>query len=200
MASLQVELGRIVPADPSVEQIRLLDLIVEAHQKAARENANGSTQAFLMAVQGSGSLRQGIVAAMMTMGLKHAPIAQARWVYEHATEQWLASEVKAGRKIAGFGSTFHRDQMDPAFQEVSAYLSAHFTDQFSRLASLVFWVRSATNRKLYPNAGMFTAVASVILKIPNGLEELLFLMARMPVWAELALPPVRTEASEPTNL
>jgi hypothetical protein len=183
-----IDLAGLVADDIPDNAATLLGLLLDAHQRAARDNQNASTLAFVLALQGSASFHQAVAAAAMTMGERHAPIRQARTVFESATPEWIAQQIKTGARIPGFGNSFHRGRVDPAFDDVYRYLSLHFQQEFMRLATLTSAVWDS-GRKVYPNAAMFTAMVCTIIGFPHGPEDMLFLMARMPVWASIGLLP-----------
>lgn len=45
-------------------------------------------------------------------------------------------------------------------------------------------LKAAKGKTIYPNAALYTAAVCSIVGFPYGVEDLLFIMARLPVWAE----------------
>lgn len=151
--------------------------ILDAHSAAARDNDNLSKLAGIAAYQGSGSIPNAIAAACLTLGHLHAPLIQARDVYDH----WQKSDVDAAmashHRVAGFGNSFHRNG-DPAFGDFRRALPA--SDRV-RIEQLELWVGIPANAALYTAA--FTGLAG--LAPEDGWR--VFLEARVPVWLDACL-------------
>jgi citrate synthase len=155
----------------------LLNLLVEAHAKAASDNANGSAQVAHIATSGSGDFSKGLIAALATTGGAHAPLAAARKVWKYGIPEGV--EI-----VPGFGNSFYKDKIDPAFVPLTTYIRDQYNSHFQDLVHLKGNVYRYTRKNLQPNAAILTAVVCDILEIPEGMEILVFLLARAPVWAE----------------
>lgn len=162
----------------------LLTLLVEAHQRSARDNGSASSTAAVVATEGSGTFLQGVIGALATTGHRHAPIGAARQVFLHADPAKVTEAARAGHMIPGFGSSFHKGVPDPAFQALAARLEAEFPEAHRRLWELEKALQEA-GKAVRVNAAMYTAAACEICGVPAGLEPALFILARLPVWAEL---------------
>ena len=163
----------------------LVDAVILAHQKSARENQNMSSFAAVNSFLGSGSFRQAVAGAMMTLGQRHGPVDDARrnlTVYPSPNGEGM---------VSGFGNSFFKHG-DPAWADVAEMVRTSLPDTFKRIC-----IANPDPSKLNPNAAMWTAVACMEAGIPDGFGELFFLMARIPVWAELciqaksSLPPLK---------
>jgi len=168
--------------EPDEKVARLVELVFEAHQVAAKNNASASSEAVCMAAGGSGSFRQAVVAALMTLGIRHGPIGAARLVF--TTDSYHS--IESGAKIPGWGNSFFKDGIDPAWQKVDDYLKEHFEQEWSKVDAVTNELHAA-GKRIYPNAAIYTAIACELCHVPAGLEELFFILPRLPVWAELAL-------------
>lgn len=115
--------------DLSGKDTELLYLLVEAHQTAARDNNNASKVCFGLALGGSNSFKQAVVAGIMSTGQRHAPIREARAVFEHATLDWIEAQVKSGAMVPGFGNVFFKAGIDPAFSDVHLHLSENYANK-----------------------------------------------------------------------
>lgn len=166
-------------------QRRLLEAVMVAHQRSAVENGNVSSEVFRNAVSGSGSFRQAVCAGILSTGGPHAPIAQARAVFESGTVEAIEKAISAGKKVPGFGNSFYKGRMDPAWESVLGILAEDFINAYLRLCNLS---RPIGDKKVLPNAAMFTAIACHICGIPHGLEDSLFMVSRIPAWADMTQP------------
>jgi citrate synthase len=165
----------------SVQQLNLLELLLVAHQRATCDNQNASRQVAFVATKGSGRFSQGAAAGILTIGLRHAPIGAAREVLSWTSAD-ISEAIRHGKIVPGWGNSFHRDGIDPAFMPVWDALHASWP-------AMTAWIAHHTNlfhglgKRVYPNAALLTAAVCEICEIPTGIEEALFIVARVPVWA-----------------
>jgi citrate synthase len=152
----------------------LLECLIAAHQQAAQHTSNASSTIAVVATQGSHDFSKGVIAATASIGGSHAPLAQARQVYRYATKEWVESQ----KIVPGFGNSFYKDKVDPAFEQVLDMLAADFPEADKRIHELHCWVK-----KVHPNAALITAAVCEVCGIPDGLESALFIISRVPVWA-----------------
>jgi citrate synthase len=155
----------------------LLNLLATAHANAASHNENASTQFATIATKGSGDFSKGVIAALATVGGQHAPLREAREVWDQFPD--FTKPV-----VPGFGNTFYKDKIDPQFVQVVKYIKEVYPAEYARLIDLTDKVDKFTGKRLQPNAAMFTAMVCDICGIPEGMEYLIFLLARAPVWAD----------------
>lgn len=168
----------------------LVEALFAAHREAAIANDNASKLCVQQAWGGSGRFENAIIAGMATIGALHAPLTQARelwddWYLENYHYEWGARF--SGGRVPGFGNSF--DVEDPKFLPVSDLLQN--THRYSRhwemlndLARLVS-IETSTEALLLPNAALYTAIVASICEVPRGLECTLFALARIPAWAEM---------------
>lgn len=172
--------------EASPEKLRLLQAVFDAHDLAARNNQNASSSAAVNAFFGSGNLVNGIASAALTLGEAHGPIGPARFVYERFDERALKSAIQTGMKIPGFGNSFFKDKIDPAWSNVYEIIKADFPTANSRINQLHGWMKEA-GKDLYPNAALYTAVVcSELGMIPNS-ESAIFILARTSAWTSLCI-------------
>jgi len=165
------------------EQKRLLDALCWAHQEAAKVNRNVSTVTMMNAMMGSGRIENGIAAAILTLGHIHAPILAARGLYENGEKEVVQLMIRRGQKIAGFGNSFYKTSIDPAFNDVMNILNVSFPKAIARINELSGWMIEA-GKPLYPNAALITAAVCSECKIRGGTESSLFILWRLPVWVD----------------
>lgn len=173
-----------IPFVPNLnaEQVRLLQATIDAHQKAAK-NRNVSTVVMQQAAAGSGRLENGIAAAILTLGHLHGPIREARGLYELGEKSVVITMLHGGRKVAGFGNSFHKTSIDPAWGDVMDIIRISFPKIDARINELCSWMIEG-GRPLYPNAALLTAAVCSELKIRGGCESALFILWRLPVWVD----------------
>lgn len=179
--SIPIKFTKIIPTE---EQDELLRLVVIAHQTAATDNQNASTVAFVNAYGASGSIENGIASAVLTIGNLHAPIFDARIVYEtwHAND--FAQRISSGLRVPGFGNSFFKDRIDPAWEPVDSFIRERFPDIRSRIRNIT-QIMSDNNRAILPNAAMYSAAVCSELKFTYGTESAIFIMSRIPAWLSL---------------
>jgi citrate synthase len=175
MAKITIELSGLAWDNKTQE---IVDAVIAAHATAARNNPNASTGGAVNAFHGSASFRQAVVGGIMTLGRNHGPIGDARVVFEHWTDADFEAVAEHDGLVPGFGNSFFRNQIDPAWGKVRDLIESKWPTEWARLMTLSKHVPVA------PNAAMFTAIACGAAKIPHGYEELLFILPRIPVWAE----------------
>lgn len=161
----------------------LLDRLYEAHaQSAFRENC--STQALCVAAAGSRSLPQSLIAALSTLGERHAPLVATYELLSDSDPVGIASFMLAnGQKVPGWGNSFYKGP-DPLWVPVMQVLDEHFIHMAAKLTSIsaVFYSRG---KPLQPNPSAFTAATAIILGMPKELSPWLFISARLTPWCHL---------------
>lgn len=163
----------------------LIDLLFEAHEKAARR-ANLSATAIKQGAQAGVPFTQAIIAGLATLGGSHGPVERT---YDFYNEPDIAMAVyrcfAAGQKVPGFGSSFRKDD-DPQWAHVKAWFEKHRPD----LAGLIRCARCALKvhgKDLAPNPASYTALTAIALGIPRDIASWLFVSARLSAWAETYL-------------
>jgi citrate synthase len=159
----------------------LLECCIDCHQQAAF-NLNASSAAFQNALIASGRVENGIASAILTLGINHGPITEARDVYRN----WGKADfevIKKGVKVPGFGNSFFREGIDPAFEPLDSLMRNEFGCLSSRIDELTSWMRDY--KPLYPNAALYTAAVCEAVQVKYGCESMVFIMARIPSWIGL---------------
>ena len=158
----------------------LLDLLRDAHQRAARDNPNLSSQLVVAMAQAGAPFEKAVGAALLSLGTLHAPVTQARRVLRRAQEYpGCIEDAVVGRKLVpGFGNSFYREDIDPAFLDLHAALPV-----WGGWREVLIEGCKRTER--WPNAAAYTAIVAEIEGVPEGTELRLVIEARLPVWAEL---------------
>lgn len=173
---------------PELDDLRqqLMDLVVEAHQTAAKNNPNASSGACQNAFFGSGKIENGLASALLTLGTRHGPVQDARAVFENASTEYVKNGVKSGAIIPGFGNSFFKDGIDPAWEKVSEFIKNNFRRDHAKIVELNNAIREC-GKNVFPNAALYTAVACSICNVRNGCEIAIFAMARIPVWTSICI-------------
>lgn len=167
----------------SDEQQRLLDATIQAHQTAARSNKNISSITMLNASMGSGRLENGIAAAILTIGNLHAPLIGARGLYLNGQKDVVLAMLSRKQKIPGFGNSFFKTSLDPAWNDVWTIIQTSFPKIEARIAELSAWMIEG-GKPLYPNAALLTAAVLEEVGWRHGAEQSFFILARIPVWVD----------------
>jgi citrate synthase len=89
-------------------------------------------------------------------------------------------------KIPGFGNSFFKDRIDPAWSRVREIIAADFPNANARIEQLHGWMKEA-GKDVHPNAALYTAViCSELGMIPNS-ESAIFILARTAAWTSLCI-------------
>ena len=183
---MQITLTTNIAPELDSEKQLLMDLLIDAHSRAATDNANASSLTFINALYGSGRMENAIAAAMLTIGAKHGPISDARIIYEYATADFIKETVSAGEFIPGFGNSFYKDDIDPVWKGVDRYLSIKFAPAHKRIWEL-HSIMESCGKKLYPNAALYSAAVCSICGVKPGTEVAIFAIARISAWASMSI-------------
>lgn len=173
-------------ADVTPEKLELLQAVFDAHDMAARNNQNASSGAAINSFFGSGNLTNAIASAILTLGDAHGPIGPARFVYERFDERALKSAIESNMKIPGFGNSFFKDKIDPAWSRVREIIETDFPNANSRINQLHGWMKEA-GKNVHPNAALYTAVICSELGMFPGSESAIFILARTSAWTSMCI-------------
>ena len=173
-------------AEVTPKKLELLQAVFDAHDMAARNNQNSSSGAAVNAFFGSAQLTNAIASAMLTLGDAHGPIGPARFVYEKFDERSLKSAIESGMKIPGFGNSFFKDSIDPAWSRVREIIEADFPRASGRINQLHGWMKEA-GKYLHPTAALYSAVICSELGMIPGSESAIFILARTAAWTSLCV-------------
>ena len=173
-------------AEATPKKMELLQAVFDAHDMAARNNQNSSSGAAVNAFFGSAQLTNAIASAMLTLGDAHGPIGPARFVYEKFDERSLKSAIESGMKIPGFGNSFFKDSIDPAWSRVREIIEEDFSRASGRINQLHGWMKEA-GKNLHPNAALYSAVICSELGMIPGSESAIFILARTAAWTSLCV-------------
>lgn len=162
----------------------LVSALFAAHREAAIANDNASKIAVQQAWGGSGRFENAMIAGLATIGALHAPLTQARDLWEHAKGGYIGKFGKDCDRVPGFGNSFHKSG-DRAFHPLADLMAVKYPAETGRVAELASRVSKYAGTWLPPNAAMYTAIVASICEVPRGLESALFALARIPAWAEM---------------
>jgi citrate synthase len=179
---------RTKPLTP--DEADLMWALARAHQASAfRENA--STVAVANAAHASLDVGKAIAAGIMTLGGRHAPLEQTIQLLSvpaSLLEDQVIRILADGEKVPGWGGSFQKDKPDPLWDAVASRLAAQVPDKgVVEKISLVTRLLHAQGIIIHPNPSAYTAAASILLDLPPKLAVYLFIAARLPAWAEIAL-------------
>jgi citrate synthase len=157
----------------------LLSELEAAHFRAALSNENTSSAVAVATYKASGDMGKAIAAASLAQGGLHAPITQARALLDCGESFGVTVEeiLRRGERVPGYGNSFYKDRIDPAFQAVFDMLPATLWAELDVGAP----------RNLFPNAALITAAAAKAAGIPAGVEPAIFIYCRTPAWVQLCM-------------
>lgn len=167
------------------QEAALFEAVCAAHRASAVRN-NCSTAAVKNAAAGSRRLETALASGLLALGGAHAPIVEI-YHYLGNIVEFFDEDVRDrliwDKKVPGWGNSFFKGRRDPDWAEVEALIAAH--PIYQKIEEVSSALRQAEKR-LFPNAGCFTAAAAIVLGIPAPLSPYLLIHARLPVWAALA--------------
>ena len=161
---------------------KLYTLMQNAHKNSALENDNISSRFIKeMAIIGK-SYTEAIAVAILSLGEVHAPVYDARQVLFHTPDAAIKMALEDGLKIPGFGNSFYKESIDPAWDDFVVELNKEWPEYASRLNEVTEIINTYKQLKLYPNPAAFTAIVAEILNMEPGTEISLFILARIFAW------------------
>ena len=163
------------------ERFDILSSLWDAHRNSAIENESGSKVVARIIGEGSGSFGHSACGAILSVGSKHGPILEARRVLVGLSPDEAFSIATKGGIIPGFGNSFFRDGIDPAWQGTFNLLALKCRNEIAILMAINEAIGRA-GHKIFPNAAGISAVACEALGLPYGIEDAIFIMPRMNVW------------------
>lgn len=153
--------------------------IIDMHDKmAGRDNASRSVVC-AMAHLGK-PMYEAIAAGLLTLGGGHAPIKRACELFN--ADNWddqISTMYNMGGRIPGFGSAWYKEEPDPVVEEL---LDKATPSNLKKVTSMTEWVQLITDRKLFPNAALATAVAAKELELTPTSAQSLIIAGRLPAW------------------
>ena len=162
----------------------LVNLLFEAQIEAARNNNNISKNAAILASVGNGRFTSACISAISTLGGIHAPVLEDK-VGIYRDRSGIRKALKRGELIPGFGNSFYKEGIDPAFNKFYGYAEANFPDITAGIMGAREIILFETGLDIHPNAAAFTALTAEAIGLPYGLEPLLLIIPRSIVWAEV---------------
>jgi citrate synthase len=160
---------------------KLVMACFNAHIKSAKTNNNASYITFINALGGSGNIIGSVCSALLTIGDKHAPLTRTRGLLQNPKR--LLQYIEMGEKVPGFGNSFYKDSIDPAFKQVFHHIA--YSPEWGKVIQMQQTINKELGKNLYPNAAMITAVVAEIVKAKPMFELWLFITARTYAWLNL---------------
>jgi citrate synthase len=171
------------------EEAILLREVFDAHATSACRD-NCSTQALILAAAGSRSLPNALIAALSTLGERHAPlIATYEFLVQPNPEDSVSGYLERGEKVPGWGNSFHKGE-DPEWVGVSRVIQSYFPAMFTKIMNVQATLHSF-GKPLYPNPSTYTAATAIILGMPKEVAAYLFIAGRLLTWHELFLRAIK---------
>jgi citrate synthase len=153
----------------------LLDVLFKAHAAAAENNVPVSSWGAINVAVGGGGFDKAVIAAICMTGTIHAPVTAARRAIFHGDHYDI---------VPGFGNSFYKDSIDPSFFEMDEYLYRKYPDEHGAIIATQIDLNKRLGVEVYPNAAAYTAAVAELINLPEGLEQILFILPRITVWAK----------------
>ena len=188
---LQIDIPYANSNGDNIHYQQLLDLVMTAHANSAKNQNNISSTYFISTLLTTDNMASAIASAVLTTGKYHAPITQARNVFTKWSYQDIAKAIERGEKVPGFGNSFYKDDIDPAWFPVRDYLRTFMPALHAHLDSLTLAVNTERQKHsnktnpIFPNPAMYSAIVTELFGWEEGSELSLFVLARLPSWVSL---------------
>jgi citrate synthase len=167
----------------------LIHAVMQAHADAAGANTPASTTAAIIQGQIGGTFESAMIAAINTIGSKHAPVSKCRafWFYDLQAmnhSDWKAAlqdRLMDNMRIPGFGHAIYKGTDAPELEQVKKALAL-----FPEGERFIQEATAAVNERrpdLRPNIALYTALALELIELRYGLESMIFVLSRLPIWA-----------------
>jgi citrate synthase len=167
------------------DQDRLLNVVLSAHlQPTINNDTNVSSTALKQSAAVGKGFPEAMASAILTLGNVHGPVTQARHLLYSAVNEEIITALEAGNYLPGYGNDFHKDGIDPSWEEVNELMEGSFPEHHARIWEVAGLIEKVKDRKIYPNPGAFTAATAEIIGLPPGTEHSIVVMGRMPAWTQ----------------
>ena len=159
--------------------------IMFMHYKCAmRENASSSLICAM--AQLAKPFQDAVAAALLSTGGLHAPVQEAQQEFE----LWrVTGKIPEDLdKLPGFGSAWYKGEPDPDVETFMTTLRTTCDEGDSICNDMVEYTKQVQeffDKKIWPNAGLATALANFALKRHPTLGIGLVIQGRLPAWEEL---------------
>jgi citrate synthase len=164
------------------EHYELLEQLFAAHHRSCFRD-NPSSVAVMLSAHASGDLAKAISCAIATMGARHAPVeATVQFLSLENPELEVASILKRGRKVPGWGGTFQKDLPDPLWAKVNELIPEPLQDKLAAVTAMLHQY----GKLIWPNPSAYTACVAIVLGMPPKLAPYLFIHGRLTGWAQIA--------------
>jgi len=172
-------------ADPlTPAEAGLLNALYSAHTESSYR-PSASSVAVANAAAGSGQIDRAIMAGILALGGKHAPLEETyNFLKLENPEEEVAPMLKRGEKVPGWGGTFQKDQPDPLWEGVAAGLR-NWPAMWDRIFEVTDELASH-GKNIFPNPSAYTAAVGLVLRIHPKLLVYIFIRARLDAWARIA--------------
>jgi citrate synthase len=161
----------------------LLDTLCWCNQAAATTNANASSAAVANAAVCGSRFEHSVASALLTLGGTHGPLGAARDVIYRVSEREIIVKLEDGEILPGWGNSFHKKSIDPAFVPMDHLLREQYHEHHKKLDEITQLIFKVRGRCLYPNAAAYGGITAEILGLTHGTEVILFIASRLPSWA-----------------
>lgn len=152
--------------------------ILQLHSELAQREC-ASTSVLKACASIGKDLSESLAAGLLTLGGHHAPVEQAMKVWERRNEPLY---LQTWNIVPGFGSSWYTGEPDPIFESLHTHLS---TETLMGITDLTTMVQAQTDKKLYPNAALYTAIAASIMGYDSKFASSLLVRGRIDQWCLL---------------
>ena len=155
---------------------QLHERLLELHRKLAERDCASTAIIRAMAKLGK-SLTESVAAGLLSLGGFHAPVAEAMRVWERGEDE---AYLRLWTIIPGFGSSWYTGEPDPL---LGAFGEDALTDEeLMRLAQITVNVQTITQKPIFPNAAMYTAIVAASLGYDPEFAASLLVRGRVDTW------------------
>jgi len=163
----------------------ILQELASIHYECCKR-PNVSSHVLLNTFIASGDSQKAIAAAIMTFGNTHAPVDKALLTLsatDSEIKEFTKLNIRSGRKIAGFGSSFVKEKSDYLFRRIEEMVSERDPRAY-KISRVMTDILHEHGKMIYPNAAFWTAAAGKILGYNKDTIPFLLIQCRMNGWKD----------------
>jgi len=95
----------------------------------------------------------------------------------------IEAMLKKGLKVPGWGSSFYKGEVDPAFLELHEYLKS-FCENFSVADAVSEHISKFKGKPIVMNPSFYTVMVGIILELPPHAIQNLLIQPRIAAWMD----------------
>ena len=170
---------------------KIEEIIVKMHHACAMRD-NASSNIIKAMAQLGKPFNDAVAAGLLSMGGKHAPVREAQDLFC----EWRHDLYNNGGEdtfelpeiVPGYGSAWFKNEKDPVVENcidgVASWVDGG-PELTNDLDAFTTYVQEKTDKYLYPNAAMATALVNIAMKYPSYIAMSHVIQGRIAAWESM---------------